>query len=148
MKATTALLLMRLTNERDLVFAQVVSGRSNIQMQHIDAIEYETTGMCEISRVCPAWPEHTPLGCLTVDVTPQFALGSVECSTRMFGGEFKRRFLHVVTSPRGHRTVVQIFAPSWLMNLSWCKRVIAQLCKTANPLRLVTECPDQLILKN
>ncbi|KAF4176550.1 hypothetical protein CNMCM8927_000724 [Aspergillus lentulus] len=120
----------------------------NIQMQHIDAIEYETTGMCEIGRVCPAWPEHAPLGCLTVDVTPQFALGSVECSTRMFGGEFKRHFLHVVTSSRGHRTVVQIFAPSWLMNLSWCKRVIAQLCKTANPLLLVTECPDQLILKN
>jgi hypothetical protein len=71
----------------------------------------------------------------------------------MFGGEFKRQFLHVVTSPRGNRTVVQIFAPSWLMNLFWCKRVIAQLCETAtwlaaNPLRLVTECPDQLSLKN
>jgi hypothetical protein len=69
----------------------------------------------------------------------------------MFGGEFTRQFLHVVTSPRGHRTVVQIFAPSWLMNLSWCKRVIAQLCQTAtwlaaNPLRLVTECHDQLSL--
>jgi amino acid adenylation domain-containing protein len=191
MKAATALLLMRLTNERDLVFGQVVSGRSiplagvesilgacanivpvrvkvhrkhtvldllqNVQMQHIDAIEYETTGMSEIRRTCPAWPEDAPLGCLiqhqNVDVTPQFALGSVECSTRMFGGEFKRQFLHVVTSPRGSRTVVQIFAPSWLMNLFWCKRVIAQLCETAtwlaaNPLRLVTECPDQLSLKN
>ncbi|PKX89955.1 acetyl-CoA synthetase-like protein [Aspergillus novofumigatus IBT 16806] len=150
MKAATALLLMCLTNERDLVFGQLVSGRTvplagvesilgvcanivpvrvkvhpkhtvldllqKIQTQHIDAIEYETTGMCEIRRACPVWPENAPLGCLiqhqNVDVTPQFALGPVECSTRMFGGEFKRQFLHVVTSPRGNRTVVQIFAPS------------------------------------
>jgi hypothetical protein len=142
---------VRLTNERYLVFGQVVSGRSvppagvesilgvcanivpvrvkvhpkytvpdllqNVQMQHIDAIEYKTTGMSEIRRTCPAWPENAPLGCLiqhqNVDLTPQFALGSWECSTRMFGGEFKRRSLYVVTSPRGNRTVVQIFAPSW-----------------------------------
>ncbi|KAI9038017.1 uncharacterized protein KD926_011355 [Aspergillus affinis] len=188
MKSATALLLMRLTSDTDLVFGQVVSGRNtplagvenilgvcanivpvrvqshlkwtvldllqSVQAQHIDALDHETLGLEEIQRKCTSWPEGTKLGCLiqhqNLDLKPEFTLGEVECTTRIFGGEFKREFLHICTLPRGNRLVVQIFAPEGLLRPEACQRVLDQLCDTAawlaaHPHHLLTECPNSIL---
>ncbi|KAK1139551.1 Nonribosomal Peptide Synthase (NRPS) [Aspergillus melleus] len=188
MKSATALLLMRLTSETDLVFGQVVSGRNtplagvesilgvcanivpvrvqshakwtvldllqSVQAQHIDALDHETLGLGAIQRNCTAWQEGTKLGCLiqhqNLDLKPEFSLGEVECTTRIFGGEFKREFLHICTLPRGNRLVVQLFAPEGLLRPEACQRVLDQLCDTAawlasHPHHLLAEYPNSVL---
>ncbi|CAG8417545.1 unnamed protein product [Penicillium salamii] len=183
MKGAAALLLMRLTKTKDVVFGQVVSGRNcslegvenilgvcanivptrvnskpkwhvvdllqDVQAQQVDGLEYETLGLQEIQKTCTQWPEDTELGCLiqhqNLDLKPQFSLSEAQCMTRIFGGSFERKYLHICTLPRGNRMIVQVFAPSWLLSESNCQKVVDQLCDLTfwlakNPYHLLSEC--------
>lgn len=126
-----------------------------VQAQQIDALEHETLGLHEIERDCTQWPEGAHLGCLiqhqNLDLRPEFSLSEVQSTTRIFGGSFKREFLHICTLPRGKRMVVQLFAPSGLLSETHCERVLDQLCDTAfwlaeNPYHLLSECGSSMIL--
>ncbi|CAG8904531.1 unnamed protein product [Penicillium egyptiacum] len=119
-----------------------------VQAQHIDALDHETLGLEEIRQNCTEWPEGTQLGCLiqhqNLDLKPKFSLSEVKCTTRVFGGSFERKFLHICTLPRGNRMVVQIFAPSNLLSKAHCERVLDQLCEAAfwlaaHPYHLLSE---------
>ncbi|CAG7916168.1 unnamed protein product [Penicillium olsonii] len=182
MKAAAALLLMQITNETDVAFGQVASGRNvgldgienvlgvcatlvpirvqfqskwtvldllqHVQTQQIDALEHETLGMQQIREGCTEWPQDAKLGCLiqhqNLDLKPQFSLSEAQCTTRIFGGSFKRDYLHICTLPRGNTLVVQLYAPSKLMDETHCQKALDQLCDiafwlAANPHHLLAE---------
>ncbi|RHZ43264.1 uncharacterized protein CDV56_100484 [Aspergillus thermomutatus] len=104
-KAAWALVLARHTHTADLVFGQVVNGRSLpldgieeilgacfhvVQADHIQALPYETVDMDELIARCTDWNPLTRLETVTqhqnVPVNPEFRFAGVNCTT--FGYEF------------------------------------------------------------